>query len=128
MIGLIFIICLLFFLIIYLIVLSIVERERILLFPIIGTTIILFSFCSSIRSSIKNEGIICDIEKVQTSYELLITDGIINPVPVYSYIVLFKTEKGEYRIFFTEDMNYEKLKEGDKITYTIDETEKIKEN
>lgn len=66
--------------------------------------------------------------KVQTSYEISGADGEINPIPVYSYMILFKTKEGEYRTFITKDINYGGLKEGDKITYTTDKTEKIKEN
>lgn len=66
--------------------------------------------------------------KVQTSYEISKVDGEINPIPIYSYMILFKTKEGEYRTFITKDISYGGLKEGDKITYTTDKTEKIKEN
>lgn len=40
----------------------------------------------------------------------------------------YTTKEGEYRTFITKDISYGGLKEGDKITYTTDKTEKIKEN
>lgn len=72
-------------------------------------------------------GIVCSVEKVQTSYTQTIRDGEIERVPVYSYLILFQTEDGKYRTFTTTNVNYGILKEGDPITYTIDSTEKIKE-
>lgn len=72
-------------------------------------------------------GIVCSVEKVQTSYAQTIRDGEIEQVPVYSYLILFQTEDGEYRTFTTTNVNYGILKEGDPITYTLDNTEKIKE-
>ena len=72
-------------------------------------------------------GIVRSVEKVQTSYAQTIRDGEIEQVPIYSYLILFQTEDGEYRIFTTTDVNYGILKEGDPITYTLDSTEKIKE-
>lgn len=73
-------------------------------------------------------GIVCSVEKVQTSYTQTIKDGEIEQVPVYSYLILFQTEDGEHRTFTTTNVNYGILKEGDSITYTIDSTEKIKED
>lgn len=72
-------------------------------------------------------GIVCSVEKVQTSYTQTIINGEIERVPVYSYLILFQTEDGKYRTFTTTNVNYGILKEGDPITYTIDTTEKIKE-
>lgn len=72
-------------------------------------------------------GTVCSVEKVQTSYTQTITDGEIEQVPVYSYLILFQTEDGEYRTFTTTNINYGILKEGDSITYTLDSTNKIKE-
>lgn len=72
-------------------------------------------------------GIVCSVEKVQTSYTQTIINGEIERVPVYSYLILFQTEDGKYRTFTTTNVNYGILKEGDSITYTIDTTEKIKE-
>lgn len=72
-------------------------------------------------------GTVCSVEKVQTSYTQTVIDGEIEQVPVYSYLILFQAEDGEYRIFTTTDVNYGILKEGDSITYTLDNTEKIKE-
>lgn len=72
-------------------------------------------------------GVVCSVEKVPTSYTQTIRDGEIEQVPVYSYLILFQTEDGEYRTFTTTNINYGILKEGDPITYTIDSTEKIKE-
>lgn len=73
-------------------------------------------------------GTVCSVEKVQTSYTQTVIDGEIEQVPIYSYLILFQTENGEYRTFTTTDVNYGILKEGDSITYTLDNTEKIKEN
>lgn len=73
-------------------------------------------------------GIVCSVEKVQTSYTQMIIDGEIEQVPRYSYLILFQTENGEYRILTTTNVNYGILKEGDSITYTLDGTEKIKED
>lgn len=73
-------------------------------------------------------GIVCSVEKVQTSYTQMIIDGEIEQVPRYSYLILFQTENGEYRILTTTNVNYDILKEGDSITYTLDGTEKIKED
>lgn len=72
-------------------------------------------------------GTVCSVEKVQTSYTQTVIDGEIERVPVYSYLILFQTEDGEYRTFTTIDINYGILKEGDSIAYTLDDTEKIKE-
>lgn len=72
-------------------------------------------------------GIVCSVEKVQTSYTQTIVDREIEQVPIYSYLILFQTENGEYRTFTTTNVNYGILKEGDSITYTLDSTEKIKE-
>lgn len=72
-------------------------------------------------------GIVCSVEKVPTSYMETIRDGKIERVPTYSYLILFQTEDGEYRTFTTTNVNFGILKEGDSITYTIDTTEKIKE-
>jgi len=72
-------------------------------------------------------GTVCSVEKVQTSYIQTIKDGEIEQVPSYSYLILFQTESGEYRTFTTTNVNYGILKERDPITYTLDGTEKIKE-
>lgn len=72
-------------------------------------------------------GTVCSVEKVQTSYTQTIINGEIEQVPVYSYLILFQTEDGEYRTFTTTNINYGVLKEGDSITYTLDGTKKIKE-
>lgn len=128
MIGLIFVICFLFFSLIFLIVLSLIEKELSLVPFIIGNFIVLLILCFGIRGTIKKEGTVCNIEKVQTSYEISEVDGEIKPIPIYSYMILFRTKDGEYRILITKDINYGELKEGDKIIYTTDKTEKIKEN
>lgn len=73
-------------------------------------------------------GTVCSVEKVQTSYIQTIKDGEIEQVPIYSYLILFQTEDGKYRTFTTTNVNYGVLKEGDLITYTLDRTEKIKED
>lgn len=70
-------------------------------------------------------GTVCSVEKVQTSYIQTIKEGKIEQVPIYSYLILFQTEDGEYRTFTTTNVNYGVLKEGDPITYTLDSTEKI---
>lgn len=72
-------------------------------------------------------GTVCSVEKIQTSYTQTIIDGEIEQAPVYSYLILFQTEEGEYRTFTTTNINYGILKEGDSITYTLDSTKKIKE-
>lgn len=36
--------------------------------------------------------------KVQTSYEISEADGEINPIPVYSYMILFKTKEGDIEL------------------------------
>lgn len=72
-------------------------------------------------------GIVCSVEKVQTSYTQTVIDGEIEQIPVYSYLILFQAEDGEYRTFTTTDVNYGILKEGDTITYTLNDTKKIKE-
>lgn len=91
-----------------------------LFFPLfLATVCIVGSDCLKERV-----GIVCSVEKVQTSYTQTIIDGEIEQVPVYSYLILFQTEDGKYRTFTTTNINYSILKEGDSITYTLDSTKK----
>lgn len=97
--------------------------------PLLFVPLVLEIFFIVASISLKEKvGIVCSVEKVQTSYTQTIIDGEIEQVPIYSYLVLFQTEDGEYRILTTTNIDYGILKEGDSITYTLDGTEKIKEN
>ena len=96
--------------------------------PLLFVPLVLGIFFIVASISLKEKvGIVCSVEKVQTSYTQTIIDGEIEQVPIYSYLVLFQTEDGEYRILTTTNIDYGILKEGDSITYTLDGTEKIKE-
>lgn len=117
--SIIFLICL---------VLSIIDRDfemLPLLFVPLALEIVFIVESISLKEKV---GIVCSVEKVQTSYTQMIIDGEIEQVPRYSYLILFQTEDGEYRILTTTNVNYGILKEGDPITYTLDGTEKIKED
>lgn len=106
---------------------SIKERDCELLpymFISLFLAIMLFIGSNSFKEKV---GTVCSVEKVQTSYTQTVIDGEIEQVPTYSYLVLFRTEDGEYRTFTTTNVNYGILKEGDSITYTLDSTRKIKE-
>ena len=117
--SIIFLICL---------VLSIIDRDF-EMFPLLFVPLALEIVFIVESISLKEKvGIVCSVEKVQTSYTQTIIDGEIEQVPIYSYLVLFQTEDGEYRILTTTNVNYGILKEGDPITYTLDGTEKIKED
>lgn len=96
-----------------------------LLFVLLALKIVFIVESISLKEKV---GIVCSVEKVQTSYTQMIIDGEIEQVPRYSYLILFQTENGEYRILTTTNVNYGILKEGDSITYTLDGTEKIKED
>lgn len=85
------------------------------------------TFFISANFLMKKVGTVCSVEKIQTSYTQTVIDGKIELIPAYSYLVLFQTENGEYRTFTTTNVNYGILKEGDSVTYTLDSTEKIKE-
>lgn len=117
--SIIFLICL---------VLSIIDKDFEifpLLFVLLALEIVFIVESISLKEKV---GIVCSVEKVQTSYTQMIIDGEIEQVPRYSYLILFQTEDGEYRILTTTNVNYSILKEGDSITYTLDGTEKIKED
>lgn len=117
--SIIFLICL---------VLSIIDKDSEmfpLLFVLLALEIVFIVESISLKEKV---GIVCSVEKVQTSYTQMIIDGEIEQVPRYSYLILFQTENGEYRILTTTNVNYGILKEGDSITYTLDGTEKIKED
>lgn len=117
--SIIFLICL---------VLSIIDKDSEmfpLLFVLLALEIVFIVESISLKEKV---GIVCSVEKVQTSYTQTIIDGEIEQVPRYSYLILFQTEDGEYRILTTTNVNYGILKEGDSITYTLDGTEKIKED
>ena len=117
--SIIFLICL---------VLSIIDRDF-EMFPLLFVPLALEIIFIVESISLKEKvGIVCSVEKVQTSYTQMIIDGEIEQVPRYSYLILFQTEDGEYRILTTTNVNYGILKEGDSITYTLDDTEKIKED
>ena len=117
--SIIFLICL---------VLSIIDRDF-EMFPLLFVPLALEIVFIVESISLKEKvGIVCSVEKVQTSYTQTIIDGEIEQVPRYSYLILFQTEDGEYRILTTTNVNYGILKEGDSITYTLDGTEKIKED
>lgn len=117
--SIIFLICL---------VLSIIDKDF-EMFPLLFVPLVLAITCIVVSFSLKEKvGIVCSVEKVQTSYTQMIIDGEIEQVPIYSYLILFQTEDGEYRILTTTNVDYGILKEGDSITYTLDGTEKIKEN
>lgn len=117
--SIIFLICL---------VLSIIDRDF-EMFPLLFVPLALEIVFIVESISLKEKvGIVCSVEKVQTSYTQMIIDGEIEQVPRYSYLILFQTEDGEYRILTTTNVNYGILKEGDPITYTLDGTEKIKED
>ena len=117
--SIIFLICL---------VLSIIDRDF-EMFPLLFVPLALEIVFIVESISLKEKvGIVCSVEKVQTSYTQMIIDGEIEQVPRYSYLILFQTEDGEYRILTTTNVNYGILKEGDSITYTLDGTEKIKED
>lgn len=117
--SIIFLICL---------VLSIIDRDF-EMFPLLFVPLALEIVFIVESISLKEKvGIVCSVEKVQTSYTQTIIDGEIEQVPIYSYLILFQTEDGEYRILTTTNVNYGILKEGDSITYTLDGTEKIKED
>lgn len=96
-----------------------------LLFVLLALEIVFIVESISLKEKV---GIVCSVEKVQTSYTQMIIDGEIEQVPRYFYLILFQTENGEYRILTTTNVNYGILKEGDSITYTLDGTEKIKED
>lgn len=118
------------FLIIFLIclVLSIIDKDF-EIFPLLFVPLALAITFIVVSISLKEKvGTVCSVEKVQTSYTQMIIDGEIEQVPRYSYLILFQTEDGEYRILTTTNVNYGILKEGDSITYTLDSTEKIKED
>ena len=109
-------------------VLSIIDKDFEmfpLLFVLLALEIVFIVESISLKEKV---GIVCSVEKVQTSYTQTIIDGEIEQVPIYSYLILFQTEDGEYRILTTTNVNYGILKEGDSITYTLDGTEKIKED
>lgn len=109
-------------------VLSIIDKDF-EIFPLLFVPLVLAITFIVVSFSLKEKvGIVCSVEKVQTSYTQTIIDGEIEQVPIYSYLVLFQTEDGEYRILTTTNVDYGILKEGDSITYTLDGTEKIKEN
>lgn len=117
--SIIFLICL---------VLSIIDRDF-EMFPLLFVPLALEIVFIVESISLKEKvGIVCSVEKVQTSYTQMIIDGEIEQVPRYSYLILFQTEDGEYRIITTTNVDYGILKEGDSITYTLDGTEKIKED
>ena len=117
--SIIFLICL---------VLSIINRDF-EMFPFLFVSLALEIVFIVVSISLKEKvGTVCSVEKVQTSYTQMIIDGEIEQVPRYSYLILFQTEDGEYRILTTTNVNYGILKEGDSITYTLDSTEKIKED
>lgn len=117
--SIIFLICL---------VLSIIDKDF-GMFPFLFVSLALEIVFIVESISLKEKvGIVCSVEKVQTSYTQTIIDGEIEQVPRYSYLILFQTEDGEYRILTTTNVNYGILKEGDSITYTLDGTEKIKED
>lgn len=117
--SIIFLICL---------VLSIIDKDF-EMFPLLFVPLALEIVFIVESISLKEKvGIVCSVEKVQTSYTQTIIDGEIEQVPIYSYLILFQTEDGEYRILTTTNVNYGILKEGDSITYTLDGTEKIKED
>lgn len=117
--SIIFLICL---------VLSIIDRDF-EMFPFLFVSLALEIVFIVESISLKEKvGTVCSVEKVQTSYTQMIIDGEIEQVPRYSYLILFQTEDGEYRILTTTNVNYGILKEGDPITYTLDGTEKIKED
>ena len=117
--SIIFLICL---------VLSIIDKDF-KMFPFLFVSLALEIVFIVESISLKEKvGTVCSVEKVQTSYTQMIIDGEIEQVPRYSYLILFQTEDGEYRILTTTNVNYGILKEGDSITYTLDGTEKIKED
>ena len=117
--SIIFLICL---------VLSIIDKDF-EMFPLLFVPLVLEIVFIVESISLKEKvGTVCSVEKVQTSYTQMIIDGEIEQVPRYSYLILFQTEDGEYRILTTTNIDYGILKEGDSITYTLDSTEKIKED
>lgn len=88
---------------------------------------LLILILSTISDEKERIGIVCDIKTTQTSYVQTVVEGEIEQVPVYSYLILIQTKDNEYRTLITKNPNYSVLKIGDKITYTYDNTEKIKE-
>lgn len=94
-----------------------------LFIPIIGILMIVVSF-----DFVNRTGTVCEVVEIQTGYVETIINGEIELVPSYSYQILFLDEDGKYRTFTTTDIHYAVLKEGDSITYTEVDTDRVKEN
>ena len=74
-----------------------------------------------------HSGVITDIQIEGTLVQKVIDDEI-EYVTEYQYIILIKTEDGEYRTMISElgeDWSY--YKEGEMITYTLESTLEIEE-
>lgn len=94
-----------------------------LLVPIAGILMIVASF-----NFVDRTGTVCEVVEVQTGYVEAIVNGEIELVPSYSYQILFLDEDNKYRTFTTTDIHYAVLKEGDSITYTKVDTDRVKED
>lgn len=92
-----------------------------LLPPFLGVLLIIGSF-----DAIDRTGTVCEVVKVQTGYTEAIVNEEIKLVPFYSYQILFLDDDGKYRVFTTTDIHYAVFKEGDQITYTKVDTDKVK--
>lgn len=106
---------------------SIVKKDASILVLNFFVSMLLILILSTISDEKERIGIVCDIKTTQTSYVQTVVEGEIEQVPIYSYLILIQTKDNEYRTLITKNPNYGVLKIGDKITYTYDNTEKIKE-
>lgn len=73
-------------------------------------------------------GVITDIQIIEGTLVSKVIDDEIEYVTEYQYIILIKTEDGEYRTMISElgeDWSY--YKEGEMITYTLESTLEIEE-
>lgn len=87
--------------------------------------IVLCYLCHEIRPY---PGVITDIQMTDGTPVSKVVDGEIEYVTEYQYIILIKTEDGEYRTMTSklgEDWSH--YKEGEMITYTLGSTFEIEE-
>lgn len=73
-------------------------------------------------------GVITDIQMTDGTLVSKVIDGEIGYVTEYQYIILIKTEDGEYRTMISElGEDWSHYKEGEMITYTFGSTFEIEE-
>lgn len=82
-------------------------------------------FCYEIQP---HSGVITDIQMTDGTLVSKVIDNEIEYVTEYQYIILIKTEDGEYRTMISElGEDWSHYKEGEMITYTLESTFEIEE-